>query len=406
MSQSVAYLRRSGQLRDLDFILSHFDDVDTAGKVSANEDTPLLSQPRCNRWNCGTRHCRFWFCRCSTHGALGRRCGVWAGSASGVRRSSNTPAYRVLLEVLPEGVCAGSGQNSRRSNPSTASWTLRASIGAMPLLMPTNDESALFVARQRCHSSRKVSCFRHNPVQVVWSLYNKKEMYFLAKRLSIPTPETVFPESRKDVLEFCEKAQFPVMLKASDNIRTVQACRKENGDRPVERRTDRPVTTRWKTARNPSLMIQEYIPGRDDSVWMLNGYFDEHSECLFSITAKEDPSDACLHGHDRAWSLPSESGDRIGHEDSGQGGRVQGDPRYRIPVRRTRRPVQTSRRESQAGRHVPIVCRGQRNGRDSSRIPSLHWTAGPASHMCIGKEMDPGRCRSRVVHSVLPRWCL
>jgi 2-phosphosulfolactate phosphatase len=41
MSQSVAYLQRSGQMRDLDFILSHFDDVDTPGKVSANGETAL-----------------------------------------------------------------------------------------------------------------------------------------------------------------------------------------------------------------------------------------------------------------------------------------------------------------------------------------------------------------------------
>jgi len=39
MSHSVAYLQRSGQLRDLDFILSHFDDVDTSGRVSANGHT-------------------------------------------------------------------------------------------------------------------------------------------------------------------------------------------------------------------------------------------------------------------------------------------------------------------------------------------------------------------------------
>ena len=38
---------------------------------------------------------------------------------------------------------------------------------------------------------------------------------------------------------------------------------------------------------NPSLMIQEYIPGKDDSVWMFNGYFDQHSECLFGITGKK-----------------------------------------------------------------------------------------------------------------------
>ncbi len=37
MSRSVDYLRRSGQLRDLDYILGHFDDVDTACKLNARE---------------------------------------------------------------------------------------------------------------------------------------------------------------------------------------------------------------------------------------------------------------------------------------------------------------------------------------------------------------------------------
>ena len=41
ISQSVAYLQRSGQLQDLDFILGHFDDVDTPAKVSANGETAL-----------------------------------------------------------------------------------------------------------------------------------------------------------------------------------------------------------------------------------------------------------------------------------------------------------------------------------------------------------------------------
>src|SRR5262245_15513329 len=41
VSKSVAYLARSGQLRDLDFILSHFDDVETPGKVTTTEQTTL-----------------------------------------------------------------------------------------------------------------------------------------------------------------------------------------------------------------------------------------------------------------------------------------------------------------------------------------------------------------------------
>ena len=39
MSKSVAYLTRTNQLHDLDFILKHFDDVPTPGKVVANGDT-------------------------------------------------------------------------------------------------------------------------------------------------------------------------------------------------------------------------------------------------------------------------------------------------------------------------------------------------------------------------------
>src|SRR4029078_10420657 len=92
-------------------------------------------------------------------------------------------------------------------------------IGSTPLLLATNDESALFVARNASQLQDRF-LFPANTIEVVWSLYNKKSMYLLAKRLLIPTPETVFPESLKDVLEFGERAEFPVMLKASDNIHT------------------------------------------------------------------------------------------------------------------------------------------------------------------------------------------
>jgi D-aspartate ligase len=158
-------------------------------------------------------------------------------------------------------------------------------IGSMPLLMPTNDESALFVARHASQLEDRF-LFPANGVDVVWSLYNKRGMYLLAKRLSIPTPDTVFPESRKDVLEFCERAQFPVLLKASDNIRTSRRA----GRKMVIVRSQEELIGQYhalEDGSNPSLMIQEYIPGGDDSVWMLNGYFDEHADCLFSITAKK-----------------------------------------------------------------------------------------------------------------------
>jgi D-aspartate ligase len=37
----------------------------------------------------------------------------------------------------------------------------------------------------------------------------------------------------------------------------------------------------------PNLMLQEYIPGPPESVWMFNGYFDSESRCLVSFTGRK-----------------------------------------------------------------------------------------------------------------------
>ena len=46
ISNSVGYLRRSDQLHDFDFIVSHVDDVDTACSVEGNEVVAQLTAPR------------------------------------------------------------------------------------------------------------------------------------------------------------------------------------------------------------------------------------------------------------------------------------------------------------------------------------------------------------------------
>jgi predicted ATP-grasp superfamily ATP-dependent carboligase len=43
----------------------------------------------------------------------------------------------------------------------------------------------------------------------------------------------------------------------------------------------------WEDPAAPNLMLQEYIPGGDDCVWMFNGYFNARSECLAAFTGKK-----------------------------------------------------------------------------------------------------------------------
>src|SRR5262245_33079113 len=218
------------------------------------------------------------------HGALGvmRSLGRLGVRMYGVHSTRRPPAsfskycrkaYALNLDETPPQQSVDSLRDIARS------------IGGKPLLLPTNDESALFVARNAARLQDDF-LFPLNHAQIVWSLYNKKAMYLLARELSIPTPETVFPESRQQVVDFCERAQFPVMLKASDNIHTSRHAGKKM---VIARSTDELIRqyNAMEDGSRPSLMIQEYIPGGDDSVWMLNGYFDEHSECLFSMTGKK-----------------------------------------------------------------------------------------------------------------------
>src|SRR5581483_9834799 len=114
----------------------------------------------------------------------------------------------------------------------------------------------------------------------------KRDMYFLARRYGIPTADTSFPACRSDVVEFIRTAQFPVMLKASDNI----AVSRRAGKKMIIARSPEDLLAHYDAMEdpsNPTMMLQEYIPGGDDSVWMFNGYFDERSRCLFGITGKK-----------------------------------------------------------------------------------------------------------------------
>src|SRR5438128_12287559 len=37
----------------------------------------------------------------------------------------------------------------------------------------------------------------------------------------------------------------------------------------------------------PNVMLQEYVPGRPDTIWMFNGYFDADSECKVGFTGRK-----------------------------------------------------------------------------------------------------------------------
>ena len=158
-------------------------------------------------------------------------------------------------------------------------------IGQPAILIPTTDWTARFVARSR-DALRDLFLFPEQPAELVGALSSKQGMYELARRHGIPTPRCVFPNCRADVEESLASVKFPVMLKAIDSQRLWERTGKKMFivGSPAELLA---TYDRAEDAASPNLMIQEYIPGGDDTIWMFNGYFDSASDCLVGFTGKK-----------------------------------------------------------------------------------------------------------------------
>jgi len=158
-------------------------------------------------------------------------------------------------------------------------------IGRPCILIPTTDRTANFVA-DHAETLAKSFVFPQQQPGLVRSLASKRDMFHLARRHGIPTPDAVFPASRADVLLFRERARFPVMLKGIDGQRLWD----RTGKKMFIVQSKEKLLELYDAAEDlhrPNLMLQEYIPGGDGTVWMFNGYFNGTSDCLVGFTGRK-----------------------------------------------------------------------------------------------------------------------
>jgi len=159
-------------------------------------------------------------------------------------------------------------------------------IGRRALLIPTSDIGAMLVAD---HADRLADrfIFPDRDARLVRSLCNKREMYYLARRCDVPAPETAFPQSREEVLQYLQTARFPILLKPIYNLVPGGGVKPW---RMVMVETERELLERYDAVNDlsvPNVMLQEYIPGGDEMTWTFNGYFDGRGECLVAFTGRK-----------------------------------------------------------------------------------------------------------------------
>ncbi len=153
------------------------------------------------------------------------------------------------------------------------------------ILIATDDDSALLV---EAHAAELRSSFRFpgQPPGLAEALSNKREMARLCAEHDVPTPWTHAVRDRDDVVSLLPSVTFPVMVKSIDGARAFR----RTGERMRIARDAAELARAYDELEDPelpNLLLQEYIPGGPESVWMLNGYFDADSECHVPVTGRK-----------------------------------------------------------------------------------------------------------------------
>jgi predicted ATP-grasp superfamily ATP-dependent carboligase len=161
--------------------------------------------------------------------------------------------------------------------------TLAQKIGRA-ILIAVDDAGSVFVDTHTAALADEF-VFPHQPAGLAQELSSKREMYELCQTHEVPTPASQFPRSEADVVQLADRTDFPTVVKCINAGETPP-------DSPrVAIAQDRDeLLHAYRLMESPlgsNVMIQEFVPGTPESVWMFNGYFDERSECRLGFTGKK-----------------------------------------------------------------------------------------------------------------------
>ena len=218
------------------------------------------------------------------HGALGifRSLGVLGVPVYAVEDAQFSPPLRsrYCRGVFHWNVRAAAPQASVAS-------LLRISenFSTRPILIPTSDATATLV-QEAAEQLQEAYRFPVLPRGLVGRLSSKRELFLLCRAYGHPTPGAAFPQSRGEVVQFLKKTVFPIVLKGiDDRVILGQAKVAMHIVRSADELLHCYDSLEGQQQQN--VMLQEYIPGNADSVWMFNGYFNEKSECLAGFTGRK-----------------------------------------------------------------------------------------------------------------------
>jgi D-aspartate ligase len=204
------------------------------------------------------------------------------------------PMYLLAQEGVPELVHASRYWTEEHrwdfSQPENESINAILDVGRLiqgkhgerPVLLTLADWVSILIERHGDDLEEQF-VFPRAAQPVIRRLANKWEMHLLANEHGVPAPTTICPSSRADVEAFLETTSFPVVLKPADPY-----LPRAPSKQIIDSRRELMDGVDRELARGPlNFVLQEYIPGNAESVWMCNGYFGPDPTRTVVLTGKK-----------------------------------------------------------------------------------------------------------------------
>ena len=150
------------------------------------------------------------------------------------------------------------------------------------ILVASDDLSAILMA-EHARELEPQFMFIRQPEKLPRTLANKRYLYCLCQQLGVPSPPTVFPQSREELLAVSGQIQYPVVIKVEEPWLLPGGFR---SPAIVPQRSDLIEYYDRFAQQSPatSLMIQEMISDEGAEDWFVHGYCDGRSTPVVLFT--------------------------------------------------------------------------------------------------------------------------
>lgn len=154
------------------------------------------------------------------------------------------------------------------------------------ILLPIDDAAAVAIGDAQ---ERLAECFRFPaaPEGIQRRLASKHALHELCLELGLGTPVTTSPASETEFLRDCVEQGFPVIVKRG---KPWLPPRDPAAPSVFIAHTDaqaRRAYARMESDHGRQILVQEYIPGDSDSIWIYNGYTGRAGDTLCAFTGRK-----------------------------------------------------------------------------------------------------------------------